>query len=102
MRQPLLAPARRIFDLALGEMLWGRRAAIMVLAAGAPILLAIVTRLALANGSAIFRINGNRIDSETSCATAIWLLYLRFIVPALAAFYGTSLLADDVEGKTTT
>ena len=102
MSQPLLAPMRRIFELALGEMLWGRRAAIMVLAAGAPILLAIVTRLALANGSAILRINGNRIDSETIFATAISLLYLRFIVPALGVFYGTSLIADEVEDKTIT
>ena len=32
----------------------------------------------------------------------IWLLYLRFIVPVLGVFYGTSLMADEVEDKTIT
>ena len=32
----------------------------------------------------------------------IWLLYLRFIVPVLGVFYGTSLIADEVEDKTIT
>lgn len=98
----LLAPARRIFDLALGEMLWGRRAAFMALAAGAPILLAVVTRLAFASGSAVFIVNGSRVDTEALFGTAMSLLYLRFIVPALGVFYGTSLIADEIEDKTIT
>ena len=32
----------------------------------------------------------------------IWILYLRFIVPVLAVYYGTSLIADEVEDKTIT
>jgi ABC-type transport system involved in multi-copper enzyme maturation permease subunit len=32
----------------------------------------------------------------------IWLLYLRVIVPILGVFYGTSLMADEVEDKTIT
>jgi ABC-type transport system involved in multi-copper enzyme maturation permease subunit len=32
----------------------------------------------------------------------IWLVYLRFIVPVLAVFYGTSLIADEIEDKTIT
>jgi ABC-type transport system involved in multi-copper enzyme maturation permease subunit len=32
----------------------------------------------------------------------IWVLYLRFIVPILGMFYGTSLMADEVEDKTLT
>ena len=32
----------------------------------------------------------------------IWLLYLRFIVPVLGVFYGTALIADEVEDKTIT
>jgi len=32
----------------------------------------------------------------------IWLLYLRFVVPVLGAFYGTSLVADEVEDRTIT
>ena len=32
----------------------------------------------------------------------IWVFYLRFIVPVLGVFYGTSLMADEVEDKTIT
>ena len=32
----------------------------------------------------------------------IWMLFLRFIVPVLGVFYGTSLIADEVEDKTIT
>lgn len=90
-----------MFELALGEMLWGRRAVFMGLAAGAPMLLAVVTRLTFA-GSAVFIVNGNRIDIETMFSAAVSLLYLRFIVPALGVFYGTSLIADEIEDKTIT
>lgn len=102
MNGPLLGPTRRMFDLALGEMLWGRRALFMGLAAAAPILLAIVARLTLASGGAVLVVNGNRISSEAMFGTAISLLYLRFIVPALGVFYGTSLIAEEIEEKTIT
>ncbi len=32
----------------------------------------------------------------------VWLLYIRFIVPVLGVFYGTSLVADEVDDKTIT
>ena len=83
-------------------MLWGRRSALLALATGAPILLAIVTRLTLAGGAAIVQINGRRIGSEAVFGSAMSLLYLKFIVPALGVFYGTSLIADEVEDKTVT
>jgi ABC-type transport system involved in multi-copper enzyme maturation permease subunit len=102
MRTPLFGPARRVFELALGEMLWARRTAFMALAVGAPILLAVVTRLAVVNGTAVLTINGSRIGSQAIFETAVSVLYLRFIVPALGVFYGTSLIADEVEEKTIT
>jgi len=98
----LLASTRRIFELALGQMLWARRSVLLALAAGAPVLLAIVTRLTLAGGTAFVQINGRRIDSEAVFGSAMSLLYLRFIVPAIGVFYGTSLIADEVEDKTIT
>lgn len=98
----LLAATRRIFDVALGQMLWARRSALLVLAAGTPILLALVTRLTLASGTASIHINGQRIGSEAVFGTTMSLLYLKFIVPALGIFYGTSLIADEVEEKTIT
>ncbi len=69
----------------------------MALAVGAPILLAVVTRLAIVNGTAVLTINGSRIGSQAIFETAVSVLYLRFIVPALGVFYGTSLIADEVE-----
>src|SRR5258705_8253124 len=83
-------------------MLWARRTTLLALAAGAPILLALVTRLTLSTGSAVVQINGRQIGSETVFSTAITLLYFRFIVPAIGVFYGTSLIADEVEDKTIT
>jgi ABC-type transport system involved in multi-copper enzyme maturation permease subunit len=32
----------------------------------------------------------------------IWLIYVRFLVPVLGVFYGTSLIADEVEDRTLT
>ena len=102
MTAPLVRPTRRVFELALGEMLWARRTAFMALAAGAPILIAILTRLATVNGTAVLIVNGNRIGSQAIFETAVSVLYLRFIVPALGLFYGTSLIADEIEDKTIT
>jgi ABC-type transport system involved in multi-copper enzyme maturation permease subunit len=102
MKAPLLASTRHIFDLALGQMLWARRSALLVLAAGAPVLLALITRLTLADGTAVVQINGSRLGSEAVFGSAMSLLYLRFIVPALGVFYGTSLVADEVDDRTIT
>ena len=102
MTAQLLGPTRRVFELALGEMLWARRTVFMALAAGAPVLIAVLTRLAVAGGTAVLTVNGNRIGSQAIFETAVSVLYLRFIVPALGVFYGTSLIADEVEDKTIT
>lgn len=102
MRAPLLGPTRRMFELALGELLWARRTTFMALAVGAPILLAAVMRVAFANGTAVLTVNGSRIGTQAMFETAVSVLYLRFIVPALGVFYGTSLIADEVEDKTIT
>jgi len=102
MTASLLVSTRRVFDLALGQMLWGRRTTLLVLAAGLPVLLAVVTRMTLSTGSAVVQINGRQIGSEAVFSTAITLLYLRFIVPAVGVFYGTSLIADEVEDQTIT
>jgi ABC-2 type transport system permease protein len=102
MTASLLASTRRVFELALGQMLWARRTALLALAAVAPVLLALVTRLTLSSGSAVVQINGRQMGSEAVFSTAIAALYLRFIVPAIGVFYGTSLIADEVEDRTIT
>jgi len=98
----MMAGAARIFDLSLSEMLWSRRTIFMALVVGGPVLLAIVARVLQASGIAPLRVNGVRVDAATMFGMMIWVLFLRFIVPVLGVFYGTSLIADEVEDKTLT
>ena len=76
----------RIFDLSLGEMLWARRTLFMAAIVAAPIFLAVVARIVLANGEAVIRINGARVGSAGMFGAMIGVLYLKFIVPALGVF----------------
>jgi ABC-type transport system involved in multi-copper enzyme maturation permease subunit len=92
----------RIFELSLGEMLWSRRTIFMALVVGAPVLLALVARLAEASGVASLRVNGVAVSGASIFGTIVWLLFVRFIVPVLGVFYGTALIADEVEDKTIT
>ena len=46
--------------------------------------------------------NGSRVAGSSLFGVMIWLLYIRFIVPVLGIFYGTSLIADEVDDKTIT
>jgi ABC-type transport system involved in multi-copper enzyme maturation permease subunit len=98
-----LASAVRVFDLSLGQMLWSRRSVFLVLLVAGPVLLAASFRGLVALGvSRPPRINGEVVGSAALFGTIIWFLYIRFIVPALGVFYGTSLIADEVEDKTIT
>jgi ABC-type transport system involved in multi-copper enzyme maturation permease subunit len=100
--RPFLASAARVFDLSLGEMLWSRRTIFMAVVVGAPVVVSIVVRLVEASGVTPLRVNGVRVDGAAMFGVTIWLLFLRFIVPVLGVFYGTSLIADEVEDKTLT
>ncbi|MBM3818993.1 MAG: ABC transporter permease [Acidimicrobiia bacterium] len=99
---PYTHAARRVFDLSLGEMLWSRRTIFMALVVGAPVLLAIVIRIVQSTGVTPLRINRVSVDGAGIFGMMMWILYLRFIVPVLGVFYGTSLIADEVEDKTIT
>jgi ABC-type transport system involved in multi-copper enzyme maturation permease subunit len=92
----------RVFELSLGQMLWSRRTIFMALVVGAPVLLAIVIRVVDASGIAPFRINGARVGGGGIFGMMIWVLFIRFIVPVLGVFYGTALIADEVDDKTIT
>jgi ABC-type transport system involved in multi-copper enzyme maturation permease subunit len=94
--------AWRVFELSLGEMLWSRRTIFLALIVGSPVLIALVIRIVDSLGVAPFKINGTRVDFQSIFGAMIWLLFLRFIVPVLGVFYGTSLIADEVEDKTIT
>ena len=94
--------AWRVFELSLGEMLWSRRTIFLAIVVGCPVLVAGVIRIVDSMGIVPLRINGARMDSGAIFGVMIWLLFLRFIVPVLGVFYGTALIADEVEDKTIT
>ncbi len=91
----------RIFDLSLGQMIWSRRTVFMALVVSAPMALAVLYRLFHASFGDP-EIDGHAVRGSTLFGMTIWLLYLRFIVPILGVFYGTALIADEVEDKTIT
>jgi ABC-2 type transport system permease protein len=94
--------AWRVFELSLGEMLWSRRTVFLGIVVGCPVLVAAVIRIVDSLGVVPLRVNGQRMDSLAIFGVMIWVLFLRFIVPVLGVFYGTSLIADEVEDKTIT
>lgn len=99
----LLPSAARIFELSLGQMLWSRRSVFLGLLLGGPVLLALALRTVDALYMSGWRqINGVQVSGPVVFGMMIWLLYIRFIVPVLGVFYGTSLIADEVDDKTIT
>ena len=97
-----LTASWRVFELSLGEMLWSKRTIFMALVVGGPVILAIVVRVLQASGIPALRVNGVRVGGVTMFGMMIWVLFVRFIVPVLGVFYGTALVADEVEDKTIT
>jgi ABC-2 type transport system permease protein len=95
-----LTSAVRIFDLSLGEMLWSRRTIFMLLVVGAPVVIALFLRVLVTLGAPIME--QSRMSGPAIFGLMIWVFYLRFTVPVLGVFYGTSLMADEVEDKTIT
>lgn len=95
-----LAAALRVFDLSLGEMLWSRRTIFMALVVGAPVLIAAGLRAVIALGAPV--LENTRMTGPAIFGLMIWVFYLRFTVPVLGVFYGTALMADEVEDKTIT
>ena len=102
-RPGYLGSVLRIFDLSLGEMLWSRRSAFLGLLVGGPVMLALISRIVwmMVPGES-FRINGESVSGAGTFGLMIWLLYVRFIVPILGVFYGTALIADEVDDRTIT
>ena len=97
-----LPSALRVFDLSLGEMLWSRRTIFMGLVVGAPVLISLLLRTLDALGVPVFQVNGTMVAGPAIFGLMIWVFFLRFTVPVLGVFYGTSLIADEVEDKTIT
>jgi ABC-type transport system involved in multi-copper enzyme maturation permease subunit len=97
-RSGLLTSAMRVFDLSLGEMLWSRRTVFMGLVVGLPVVLAVIYRFFWELGA----VHNRAVSGASIFGAMIWMLFVRFIVPVLGVFYGTALIADEVEDKTIT
>ena len=102
-----ITSALRVMDLSIGEMLWSRRTVFMALIVSAPVLIALFIRLLVGLGAPLFEETRNGVTTVRMTGPAIfgmmiWIFYLRFTVPVLGVFYGTSLIADEVEDKTIT
>lgn len=94
--------ALRVFDLSLGDMLWSRRTIFMALIVGLPVVLSVVIRILLEFGASNVRVNQTAVAGPTIFGLMIWGFFVRFTVPVLGVFYGTSLIADEVDDKTIT
>ena len=102
-KAPGLATASlRVFEISLGEMLWSRRTIFMGLVVGLPVLMALVVRLFDLAGASGIRVNNMAVNGPAIFGLMIWAFFVKFSVPVLGVFYGTSLVADEVEDKTIT
>jgi hypothetical protein len=98
----LMTASLRVFDVSLSEMLWSRRTVFLGLIVGAPVLIALILRAVDMMNLPAMKVNGTRVGGSGIFGLMMWFLFLRFIVPILGIFYGTSLIADEVEDKTIT
>src|SRR4051812_49101206 len=102
-----LTSSLRVFDLSVGEMLWSRRTIFMVLVVGAPIFIALLLRVLVGLGAPVFNDMNTgrttiRMTGPSIFGLMIWIFFLRFAVPILGVFYGSALMADEIEDKTIT
>jgi ABC-2 type transport system permease protein len=94
--------AMRVFDLSIGDMLWSRRTVFMALVTGVPVVIAVVVRALSELGGSPVSVNNTSVTGPVMFGLMIWGFFIRFSVPVLGVFYGTSLIADEVEDKTIT
>jgi ABC-type transport system involved in multi-copper enzyme maturation permease subunit len=98
----MLPGALRIFELSVGQMLWSRRTIFMALVVGLPVIIAVVVRLLFLAGLPVTEWGGRHVSGPVLFGLMMWGFFIRFAIPVLAVFYGTSLIADEVEDKTIT
>lgn len=91
--------ALRVFDLSVGQMLWSRRTIFMALVVGLPVVVSVVLRTLVALDVPAIR---PPATGPVVFGMMFWGFFVRFAVPVLAVFYGTALIADEVEDKTLT
>jgi len=83
-------------------MLWSRRTIFMALVVGLPVAISAIVRLLFELDVPVTQVNGAHLSGPVVFGLMIWVFFIRFSVPVLAVFYGTALIADEVEDKTLT
>ena len=94
---PFLSGTRAVFDLSLEGMLLSRRSILMGLLVGLPVILAVVYRVLLAAD-----VPNRAVPPMDLYAIVVAVYWIRNVLPLMALFHATSLIADEVEGKTLT
>jgi ABC-2 type transport system permease protein len=94
---PFATAARAVFDLSLEGMMWSRRTLLMGILVALPVLFAIVYRVVLATQP-----QAELLPPADLYAVIVALYWIRNVLPLAALFFATSLVADEVEGRTLT
>jgi ABC-2 type transport system permease protein len=94
---PFKDAVRAVFSLALEGMVWTRRSLLMATLVALPVLFALVSRLVLAA-----KTGPQPISPQDLYAVIVSIYWIRNVLPLAALFYATSLVADEVEGRTLT
>jgi ABC-2 type transport system permease protein len=93
---PFLHGAQGVFDLALEGMVWSRRSLMMASLLGLPVVFALIYRFALVAHVP------PKLTGFDLYGVIVAVYYVRNVLPLAALFYATSLIADEVDGKTLT
>jgi ABC-2 type transport system permease protein len=93
---PLLSGARWVAALSVEGMVWSQRSLAMAWLVGLPVAFAILYRVAL------IATLPTRITGFDLYGAIVSFYLVRNVLPLAALFYATSLIADEVEGKTLT
>jgi ABC-2 type transport system permease protein len=94
---PFLPATRAVFDLSLEGMIWSRRSLLMALLVGLPVAMAILYRILLAAD-----IPNRAVPPLDLYGLVVAVYWVRNVLPLMALFHATSLIADEVEGRTLT
>jgi ABC-2 type transport system permease protein len=94
---PFATAARAVFDLSLEGMVWTRRSLLMALLVAAPVAFAILYHVVL-----VTKTPTRPVTPQDLYAVIVALYWIRNVLPLAALFYATSLVADEVEGRTLT
>jgi ABC-type transport system involved in multi-copper enzyme maturation permease subunit len=93
---PLAKAARAVFDLTVEGMVWSRRSTFMAVLLGLPAVFAVVYRIVLAAKMP------PEISAYEMYGMIVAVYYVGNVLPLAALFYGSALVAEEVDGRTIT